>query len=116
MSGTAGTVLWTPWRRAGIPWVWPGRGLTPRPCREAGIPNKQRILIMSETPDESRQDAPEDQQQNTPQGFPFDPEQDPPLEEPAVPPQVTPGPPTGPDGLPDEPALEDPQRPASPPE
>lgn len=66
---------------------------------------------MSQASDDSTQDFPEDPQQSTPQGFPFDPEQDPPSEEPLLPPQDSPGPPTQPNGEPDEPALEDPQRP-----
>jgi hypothetical protein len=72
---------------------------------------------MSETPADPEQnptDQREDQDQSkdaSPEGFPFDPNQDPPREEPAVPHQDNPGLPTGPGGEPDEPALEDPQRP-----
>ena len=78
---------------------------------QGSIPNTQRILTMSQASEDSRQDSPEEPQKKAPQGFPFDPEQDPPSEEPPIPPQGSPGPPTLPNGEPDEPALEDPQRP-----
>ncbi|MDQ0863113.1 hypothetical protein [Arthrobacter globiformis] len=68
---------------------------------------------MSETPADPEQNPTDQPEGGSPKGFPFDPSQDPPLEEPAVPHQDTPGPPTGRDGEPDEPALEDPQRPPS---
>ena len=72
-----------------------------------------RIQTMSDTPADPEQNPTDQTEGGSPQGFPFDPNQDPPQEEPAVPHQDTPGPPTGPDGEPDEPALEDPQRPPS---
>lgn len=71
-----------------------------------GTPNQQRILMMSEEPDDSAT--------NPPGKFPFDPEQNPPSEDPANPPPSPAAAPEGESGEPEDPALEDPQYPPGP--